>query len=62
MKPTPIQIKVRREDIMLKKKIMREYKLLDSRPSDSVSQIETNYIELKKIYNDRHCVIPNVDD
>lgn len=36
--------------------------MLDSKPTDNVSQIESNYIELKKTYNDRHCTIPNVDD
>ena len=60
MKPTPIQIKARKEDSLMKMKIYRNYELLKAGPTDNISKIENNYVQLKKIYSDRHCVIPDV--
>lgn len=45
---------------MAKKQLDNNYRLINSSPTDNITEIEDKFIMMKKKLNDRHIYIPNV--
>ena len=58
-KPTATQRKAQQEGIMAKKILLQKYQILKCEPTDNLDKISNNYIQLKKLYNDRRYYIPD---
>lgn len=44
---------------MAKKILLQKYQILKCEPTDNLDKISNNYIQLKKLYNDRRYYIPD---
>lgn len=53
-------MKVQREGIMAKKQLDNNYRLINSSPTDNITEIEDKFVMLKRKLNSRHIYLPNV--